>query len=430
VRVWTGRLCASGAHRTLNQGLIVDLAWHAAGTAGVVTMAKLHVVSSTHLVDDSKRRVEAQEQQAQKMEAIGRLAGGIAHDFNNLLTAITGYTELIIAKLPPKHPCIEDAFEVRRAALSAVRLTRQLLTLSRNQPAHTEVLDVNEVVARTASLLKRTLGEDITVTLDLEPGLRAVKADPAHLEQIVLNLAINARDAMPAGGQLLVKTSRQTYRPEIGNLPPGEYVRLTISDTGCGIPEEIQAHVFEPFFTTKGTAGTGLGLATVYAVVKQNGGHIRLESTEGIGTRFTIDLPESREAAAPIDSTRHPPRFVQGYANVLLVEDDSSVLHLAELVLRRAGHDVVGAPGARQAIAALSKHPEIDLVVTDVVMPEMSGYELVAELRKVNPRLRVVFMSGFSGDEVRRVTTDPFLQKPFTVETLTDIVRKTLDSVS
>lgn len=371
--------------------------------------------------------LERQVQQAQKMEAIGRLASGIAHDFNNLLTGITGYAELIITNLPETNPMIQDAYEIRRAALSATRLTKQLLMFSRHQRSNPEVLDVNAVVARTAGVLKRTLGEDIEVTLALDPTIKAVKADASHIEQIVLNLAINARDAMPNGGHLTITTTMYERGAEGAPIaPPGEYVRLAIADTGCGISEEIQSKVFEPFFTTKGAAGTGLGLATVYGTVKQSGGHIQLDSTVGAGTTFTIDLPATPERPATCEAMSVPPRFIEGYATVLVVEDDQRVRELTELVLRRAGHDVVAAAGPREALAAMSAHAGVNLVLTDIVMPDMTGYELVDQLRRVVPGLRCLFMSGFPYDPVRAPIAAPFLAKPFTIESLTGAIQEAI----
>ena len=236
---------------------------------------------------------DLQVQRAQKLEAIGRLADGIAHDFNNLLTAITGYTELLITNFSPTDPRVQEAYEIRRAALSASGLTHQLLAVSRHQQVHPEVLDLNAAVARTAGLLKRTLGADIEIVLDLDPEARPIKVDPGHLEQVILNLAANAREAMPEGGRLTVVTSNA-----------GESVRLIVSDTGCGMAESIQEHIFEPFFTTKRDRGAGLGLATVYGVVTQNGGSIDLQSIEHFGTTFTIELPVADEPALTTSHAR------------------------------------------------------------------------------------------------------------------------------
>jgi PAS domain S-box-containing protein len=372
------------------------------------------------------RMLEQEMQQVQKMEAVGRLAGGIAHDFNNLLTAISGYTELLITALAPSDPRIQDAYEIRRAALSAGRLTQQLLGFSRKQRARTEIVDLNGVVAQTAAVLKRSLGDDIVVTLGLDPALNPVKADPGHLEQIVLNLAVNARDAMPAGGRLTMTTSMHLRWDRAGIVPPGAYVRLRVADTGCGIPEAIQAKVFEPFFTTKGSNGTGIGLATVYGIVKQSGGFISLSSIEGCGTTFTIDLPATSETVVARDAGTDAPRFIPGCATILVVEDDPRVREITELILRRAGHDVVVAPGPLEAIATLRAQRDINLMLTDIVMPDMNGYDLADEARKIAPDLRVLYMSGFASDEFRRVVQDPFVPKPFSATSLTSAVETAL----
>jgi two-component system cell cycle sensor histidine kinase/response regulator CckA len=364
------------------------------------------------------RRIDQREVQAQKMEAVGRLAGGIAHDFNNLLTAITGYTELLITAFETGDKRLQDAYEIRRAALAASRLTGHLLAFSRNQRVSPEVLDLNTVVARTVGMLKRTLGDHIEMLLDLDPTARLVKADRGHLEQVVLNLAINARDAMPHGGRLQIKTAMA-----------GDYVRMTVLDTGCGIPQAIQSKVFDPFFTTKGALGTGIGLATVYGIVEQNGGSISVASIEGQGTTFTIDLPATDE---PIVMPEPPsaPRVVEGCATVLLVEDDPRVRSLAELILHKAGHDVVTTGGPIEAIAALKAQSDIDLVITDIVMPDMNGFDLAMELRRIAPGIRLVFMSGFTSDHFKRTIDDPFLMKPFTVESLTNVVDQALNTVT
>ena len=360
------------------------------------------------------RRAGQREVQAQKMEAVGRLAGGIAHDFNNLLTAITGYTELLITAFDEGDKRLQDAYEIRRAALSAARLTGHLLAFSRNQRVSPEVLDLNCIVARTAGMLKRTLGDHIGMSLDLDPAARLVKADRGHLEQVVLNLAINARDAMPHGGRLSIATAMA-----------GEKVRMTVTDTGCGIPQAIQSKVFDPFFTTKGARGTGIGLATVYGIVEQSGGSITVASIEGLGTTFTIDLPPTTEELV-IQEPPSAPRVVEGCATILLVEDDPRVRSLAQLILHKAGHDVVAASGPIEALAAIKAQSDIDLVITDIVMPDMNGFDLADELKRIAPGVRVVFMSGFTSDQFRRTVDDQFLMKPFTVESLTNAVNQAL----
>jgi two-component system cell cycle sensor histidine kinase/response regulator CckA len=360
--------------------------------------------------------------QAQKMEAVGRLACGIAHDFNNLLTAITGYSELLITNLSSADPMITDVYEIRRAALSGARLTKQLLAFGSPRRAHTEVLDLNAIVTNTAGILRRTLGESVGVTLALDPDIPRIRADAGQIEQVVLNLAVNARDAMPNGGHLTLTTSLHVGdRNPIGCAP--EYVRLTIADTGCGMPPETRAKIFDPFFTTKGVGGTGLGLATVYGIVTQNGGHIDLDSTVGVGTTFIIDLPATSESCIAADLSVPPPRVVGGHAKVLIVEDDPGVRQIAEIVLRRAGHETVSVEGPEEALTVLNGPSNITFVLTDVVMPGMNGYDLAAEIRRIAPNAQIAFMSGYARDSIRQPAGDAFLAKPFTTESLTEVVR-------
>jgi nitrogen-specific signal transduction histidine kinase len=375
-----------------------------------------------------RKQLEMQLRGAQQMEVVGRLAGGIAHDFNNLLTAITGYTELLIGNLASTDPMIQDAYEIRRAAVSAARLTKQLLAFGSTQPADTEVLDLNAIVARTAAILRRTLGEAVAVTLVLDPEVPRIKADAGQLEQVVVNLALNARDAMPHGGRLTLTTSLYSADRDSTIGCSRAYVRLTVADTGCGIPAEMQSKVFDPFFTTKGIAGTGLGLATVYGIVMQNGGHVDLDSTVDVGTTVTIDWPATAEGFPALDVPASPARFADGHARVLLVEDDPGVRQIVEIVLRRAGHDVIVVEGPQEALAVLKNRTDINLVLTDVVMPEMNGYDLAAEVRKIAPGARIVFMSGYAHDTVRQPVDDSFLAKPFTAESLTHVVRHAMAS--
>ena len=365
---------------------------------------------------------EQRSLQAQKMEAVGRLACGIAHDFNDLLTMITGYSELLITNLSDTDPNIQDVYEIRRAALSAARLTKQLLAFGSPQRAHTEVLDLNAIVTHTAGILRSSLGENVGVTLALDSGIPRIKADAGQLEQIMVNLAINARDAMPNGGHLTFTTIPfAADRDAMGCAR--EYVRLTVADTGCGIPAENRSKVFDPFFTTKGAEGAGLGLAMVYGIVRQNGGRIDLDSTVGVGTTFSVDLPATSDLSPVAALKASPPRFVDGYASVLIVEDDPGVRQIIEIVLRRAGHDVAAVDGPREALAFLKGNPNINLVLTDIVMPGMDGYELAAEIKKIAPAARIVFMSGYAHDAGRQPVDDNFLAKPFTAESLTHVVR-------
>jgi two-component system cell cycle sensor histidine kinase/response regulator CckA len=361
---------------------------------------------------------------ARKMEAGSRLAGDVAHDLNDLLTAITGHTELLISSLDPSGTNIQDAHEIRRAALSAARLTKPLRSLGGGHRASTGVIDVNAVTARTANSLKRMLGPAIEVTLALDNDIKRIKVGASHLEEIVLNLGIHARHAMPKGGRLTLATTMYTHdEREAAGGAPREYVRMIIADTGGGMSAAAQSRPFEPFFASEDAGGSALGLAKVDAIVKQAGGRIQVESAAGIGTTFTIDLPATSEPAAAPDAALTETRLT---GPVLVVEDDQRVRELIKLVLVRAGHEVVDVAGPHAALAALNRQPAISLMLVDVVMPEMDGYDLVTEARKIASSVHVVFMSGFARDAARHPRGDGFLAKPFTVESLTGIVQEAL----
>jgi signal transduction histidine kinase/CheY-like chemotaxis protein len=382
--------------------------------------------------------LEAQLLQAQKMEAVGRLAGGVAHDFNNLLTVIMSYTTMGLQALAVQDPLHGDLGEIHAAAMRAAALTKQLLAFSRKQVMQPEVLHLNEVASEMDRMLRRLIGEDVTLTLDLASDVGEVYADRGQIEQVIMNLAVNARDAMPDGGHLVIETANSVLTSEfsIGELgaPAGEYVTLSVSDTGTGISEETQAHVFEPFFTTKPTGqGTGLGLATVYGIVKQSGGDIRLRSELGGGTTFIIYLPRLREADRR-QMRRSPAARVHhgGSETILLVEDDVSLRHLALRVLRRAGYTVLEAHSSREAISlGVSHSSRIDLLLTDVVMPDLNGRTVAERLSAQRPELRVLYMSGYTDDEVMRrgitAAKTPFIQKPFLPDELLRRVREALD---
>lgn len=382
-----------------------------------------------------RRQLEEQLQQAGKMEAIGRLAGGVAHDFNNLLTAIRGHAQLLLEDLPVTDPMRAELKEIGKAATRATALTRQLLAFSRKQLLRPRVLALNGVVSEMESMLRRLIGEDVLLECLLQDGLGRVKVDPSQIEQVVLNLALNARDAMPEGGRLTITTADAVIEAaEVHGLgytvDPGEYVRLSMADTGTGIEPSTQAHIFEPFFTTK-EQGTGLGLSTVYGIVRQTGGHIRVESQLGRGTEFEIYLPrvEGEEEPKPDVPAGVAP---SGTEAILLVEDEETVRSLADRVLRRSGYDVLGAANGSEALAVCKEHGgPIDLVLTDVVMPEMSGHALVEQLLRLRPTLRVIFMSGYSEDMIVHQgvleRANAFLPKPFTPRTLARLVRDVLD---
>jgi two-component system cell cycle sensor histidine kinase/response regulator CckA len=385
----------------------------------------------------AQRQLEQQFRQAQKMEAVGRLAGGVAHDFNNLLTVITSYGELLFEDLPEGDPRRDDLEQIRKAALDATGLTRQLLAFSRQQVLEPQVLDLNAVVGGAQKMLRRLIGEDVDLAVVPAPGLGAVKADPGQIEQVIMNLSVNARDAMPDGGKLTISLSNveldATYTQGHSVVAPGAYVLLSVSDTGTGMDDHIKAHVFEPFFTTKERGkGTGLGLATVYGIVKQSGGFIWVYSELGRGTTFKIYFPRVDEVA-PSVAMSAAPQSLRGTETVLVAEDAGPVRAVTLQVLRRLGYTVLEAPDGQSALEIAAKHQgPLPLLITDVVMPEMSGRQLADRLKDQRPELKVLFVSGYTDDAItRHGILEPgiaFLQKPFTPESLARKVRDVLDS--
>jgi PAS domain S-box-containing protein len=384
------------------------------------------------------RQRDEQLRQAQKMEAVGRLAGGIAHDFNNLLTAIIGYSEFLMDDVPASSR--GDVEGIQKAGQSAAALTRQLLAFSRRQVLQFEILDLNTVITNTDKLLRRLISETVALELHLQPGLPPIKADPGQIEQILLNLAVNARDAMPSGGRLTISTTSEELAdatPRGGlPVPAGPYVVLIVGDSGTGMSDDVRSHIFEPFFTTKEFGkGTGLGLATVYGIVQQSGGYIEVDTLPGQGTRFRIGLPalpHASAAAAAAPTAR--PAVRRGSETVLLVEDNQSARELAREALARAGYHVLQASNGEDGLKLAADHEgEIDLVITDVVMPVMGGRELAARLVAMWPDLKIVFTSGYLDDaSVRHERLGPqsaFIQKPFTPATLGRTVRDILDGV-
>jgi two-component system, cell cycle sensor histidine kinase and response regulator CckA len=382
-----------------------------------------------------RKTLEDRYRQAQKMEAVGRLAGGVAHDFNNLLTVINGFSEMALGRLPagdPSRPLVE---QVMKAGDRAADLTRQLLAYGRKQILHPQVLDLGALVADLGAMLHRVIGEDVELALDTAPV--RVEADPGQVSQVLMNLAVNARDAMPTGGRLTVRT--RPFDLDAGVAPdgarPGRYAVLEVADTGCGMTDEVKARIFEPFFTTKGLGeGTGLGLATVYGIVRQSGGHTEVESAVGRGTTFRVYLPAS-EPGPPRSGERAagPRPEARGSETVLLVEDNDDVRALALHALQGAGYRVVDAAGGEQALGAVAAHGvAADLLVTDVVMPGMGGRELADRLTAVAPGLRVLYTSGYTTDAVLRHGVEHaavhFLQKPFTPAALARKVREVLDA--
>jgi two-component system, cell cycle sensor histidine kinase and response regulator CckA len=383
------------------------------------------------------RRLEDEFRQAQKMEAIGRLAGGIAHDFNNILTAISANAELAMEDLAPDHPVREDLAEIRRAGTRAAALTRQLLAFSRKQVLQPQTINLNTIVHSVEEMLRRVIGEDIVLTPDLMPNLSFVRADPTQLEQVLMNLAVNARDAMPQGGHLTITTrdvdlTDDPALPE--DLPSGWYVLLEVKDTGIGMDANTRARIFEPFFTTKEPGkGTGLGLSTVYGIVRQSGGFITLESERTKGTCFKLFLPRAEELEAKRGRISGENAQVRGGSEtLLLVEDEAAVRTPLKRALERLGYTVLTASNGIEAMAIARTHEsKIDMLVSDVVMPEMGGRELADNLRAMNPDLPVVFMSGHSDEAVAShgalASGAVFMAKPFAIQSMVQKIREVLD---
>jgi two-component system cell cycle sensor histidine kinase/response regulator CckA len=383
--------------------------------------------------------LESQEQlrHAQKMEAVGQLAGGVAHDFNNLLTAILSYSELVLADLPASSPLREDMEQIRQAGGRAAELTRQLLAFSRRQLLQMRTLDLNEVVRGVDRVLRRILGEDVELRTELAADLRTTRADTGQLQQVLTNLAVNARDAMPSGGTLTIGTGHAAVRegasPQPGQLPPGNYVTLSVRDTGTGMSPEVQARIFEPFFTTKEPGhGTGLGLSTAYGIVAQCGGHVFVASVPGAGSTFTIYLPATVSAADAAAPPTPPAAAAGGGETVLLVEDDELVRQLTREILVRHGYRVLLACDGIEGLEVLrDSRQTIDLLLTDVVMPRMSGNTLVEHARPLRPAMRILYLSGYSEEAIARqgqlTEGIDLLPKPFTPAVLTARIRQLLD---
>ncbi len=390
----------------------------------------------------ARAKLEEQLRQAHKMEAVGRLAGGVAHDFNNLLTVISGYCDLLL-----QHPRSqeEDIFyryisEIRKAGGRAAALTKQLLAFSRKQVMQPQILNLNSIVTDMEKMIHRLIGENIELVTVLAVNLKPIKADPHQLEQVLLNLAINARDAMPKGGKLLIETGQVVIGQEHASIPfealPGEYVQLTVSDTGIGMTEEIKAHIFEPFFTTKEAGhGTGLGLATCFGIVKQSGGHIEVDSEPERGTTFKAYLPVVAASTGPAPKSEDTEEQPLGSETVLLVEDEPMVREFAVRVLQGRGYTVLEASNGEEALQKIHRRPSdhpLDLLITDVVMPRLGGKELAEQLKIMYPTLKVLFISGYTGNTViHQQGLGPgmaFLQKPFSPGTLARKVREILDN--
>jgi len=384
-----------------------------------------------------RRALEVQLRHARRMEAVGRLASGIAHDFSNLLTAVTGYTELLLDRLDPHDSLREVAEDIRSAAMRASALTRQLLTFSRRQEPRPAVLDLNVLVTDMERLLRRVIGEHITLMVTLTPGELRVSGDRGQIEQVVMNLVVNARDAMPHGGDLRLTTGHVDIGAAAegttpGALAPGPYVSLEVQDTGQGIDAETQERLFEPFFTTKeASKGTGLGLSTVQAIVRANGGAVTVHSRLSEGSTFRILLPHAAEPVTTPVTRRTRPSLPRGTETLLLVEDETGVRELVRDLLGRCGYTVFEATDAGEAIAVFAKHrDDIQLLVTDVVMPQMNGRQLAERFLAERPALKVLYMSGYTDEPVNADDASgaaAFLQKPFTPDVLARTVRDVLD---
>jgi len=393
-------------------------------------------VTERKQMEEALRVSEEQLRQSQKLEAIGQLAGGVAHDFNNLLTVIGGYSSIMLSKLPPDSTYRTGVEEIKKASDRASGLTRQLLAFSRKQILQPKVLDLNIVVTDLEKMVRRLIGEDIDLLTITSPRLGKVKADPGQIEQVLLNLIVNARDAMPKGGKLTIETRNVTLSEDYARRHatlPGPYVMLAVSDTGCGMDATIQPRVFEPFFTTKGSGkGTGLGLATVYGIVKQSGGNIWVYSEVGRGSTFKIFLPRVDEVSEDGDALVSK-TIPQGTETVLLVEDEDQVRAILKHILQSQGYQVVSASNGEEALSiSQDLQCDIKLMITDVVMPQMSGRELAERILEVRPTLPVLFMSGYTDDAiVRHGLLDEklnFLQKPFDSASVARKVREVLDS--
>jgi len=423
------RLCATSGDWIVVEAILAPIMGATIDESGVLFSAR----------DITERkRLETQLFQSQKLDSIGRLAGGVAHDFNNLLTVITGHADMVLETMSPNDPARGDLKELRKATDRAASLTRQLLAFARKQILESRVRQLNDLILDTDKLLRRLIGEDIDLNTLLAPDLGQVRVDTGQIEQVLINLAVNARDAMPDGGKLTIETRNvvldDAYTESRVGVSPGAYVMLAVSDTGIGMNHATLHRIFEPFFTTKAAGqGTGLGLATCYGIIKQHGGNIWVYSEMGQGTTFKIYLPRVAEAAAPTAQPDEPTDTPRGTEVVLLVEDESAVRHLAARVLRAQGYTVLEAGNGEEALQIIQMHSGvIDLLLTDVVMPEMSGKALADRVVRRYPAIRVLFISGYTDRAIvhhGQLERDVLcLQKPFTLRALAQKVREVLDA--
>ncbi len=391
-----------------------------------------------HFLDvTDQKRLEVQFTQSQKMQAVGQLAGGVAHDFNNLLTSMIGFCDLLLLRHRPGDPSFADIMQIKQNANRAANLVRQLLAFSRQQTLKPTVTDITDPLSELTHLLRRLIGENIALQIVHARDLHLVRVDQGQFEQVVINLAVNARDAMPAGGRLTIRTANVTLeRPEqrgVETVPVGDYVLIEVGDTGIGIPPENLGRIFEPFFSTKELgSGTGLGLSTVYGIVKQTGGFVSVDSTVGRGTTFRILLPRWKgEIAKPVETVTEARRSdTTGAGTVMLVEDEDAVRLFSARALRNKGYKVIEARSGENALELLATHPQIDVLVTDVVMPQMDGTELIKRVREQRPTMRVICISGYAEETFRKrldsASDVHFLPKPFTLEQLAGKVKQVI----
>ncbi|HEY1957951.1 MAG TPA: ATP-binding protein [Polyangiaceae bacterium] len=436
------RLAAVGVAPTwetkyLKGDVVVPALSSAARLADGTALRILTDLSERRRAEEALARTEQQLRQAQKMEAIGQLAGGVAHDFNNLLSVVLSYSELVLGRLEESDPLIADVREIRDAGKRAAELTKQLLAFSRQQVLEPRIMSLNDVLTRSERMLRRIIGEDIELTVLRAEQLGPVHVDPSQVEQVLLNLIVNARDAMPTGGKLTIETANASlddaYATAHAGVKPGPYVMVAVTDTGTGMDAKTQARMFEPFFSTKEVGkGTGLGLATVYGIVQQSGGHIWVYSEVGRGTTFKVYFPRvGGDAVALGEGTAAPSKG--GFETILLVEDEESVRNVVHSILRKSGYHVLVAASGGDALVISEKHgATIDLLLTDVIMPRMNGRELADRLRATRPAMKILFMSGYTPNAiVQHGVLDSgiaFIQKPITPSALARKVRDVLDT--
>jgi nitrogen-specific signal transduction histidine kinase/CheY-like chemotaxis protein len=399
----------------------------------------IHDITERKRTEKERNSLQKQLMQAQKLESIGRLAGGVAHDFNNMLNVIIGYGELILGKLQPGDPMQEDVEAIVKAGHRSAVLTRQLLAFSRKQTLQAKEIYLNDLVRNIEKMIRRLIGEDIELKIVLAQDIGRIFVDPGQIDQVIMNLVVNARDAMPTGGKLLIETVAvdldKTYAEKHPSVKPGKYVLLAVTDTGCGMNTEILNLIFDPFFTTKKEGqGTGLGLSTVYGIVKQFGGYIWVDSEPGQGTTFKIYLPQNETKQEVVSKKcKKVDRSVDGDKHILLVEDEESLRKLMKSILSRLGFKVTSVADGKEALLLVEeKGLKPDLILTDMVMPNMSGKELVDCLRKNCPDLKVLYMSGYTANAIVHEEvidhSSPFIQKPFTIDDIKAKIRNVLNS--